>query len=217
MALAALQTPSARFVWTRRVSAIRWRLSVGAGCLSVSAVVERAQRKRHPAQLVAFDESGAIRTLYSTERDRFFAGPGAAVATRVESWVEFQRESSGQIASLTWRRDGAPLCTARRVAIEKSQKTSASRTATIQLAGTLISPTTEVRHPVVILVHASGPVNRDYMLPFARFLIRHGMAVFGYDKRGVGGIGGQLEHGLVRGSGRRRRGGVRRLEERRRS
>ena len=140
-------------------------------------------------ELVAFDESGAIRTLYSTDRDRFFAGPGAAVATRVESWVEFQRESSGQIASLTWRRDGAPLRTARRVAIEKREDVRFAN-GDIQLAGTLISPTTEVRHPVVILVHASGPVNRDYMLPFARFLIRHGMAVFGYDKRGVGGSAG---------------------------
>src|SRR5205823_373174 len=35
-----------------------------------------------------------------------------------------------------------------------------------------------------------GAENREYMLPFARFLIRRGMAVFGYDKRGVGGSTG---------------------------
>ena len=38
----------------------------------------------------------------------------------------------------------------------------------------------------MILVHASGAEDREYLLPFARFLIRHGMAVLGYDKRGVG-------------------------------
>ena len=34
-------------------------------------------------------------------------------------------------------------------------------------------------------MHGSGAENREYVLPFARFLIRHGMAVLGYDKRGV--------------------------------
>ena len=30
-------------------------------------------------QLVAFDESGELRTLYPTDQDRFFAGPSAAI------------------------------------------------------------------------------------------------------------------------------------------
>src|ERR1043166_4700981 len=32
-------------------------------------------------QLVAFDESGEVRTLWPTDRDRFFTGPGAAVSS----------------------------------------------------------------------------------------------------------------------------------------
>jgi dienelactone hydrolase len=60
----------------------------------------------------------------------------------------------------------------------------------VLLAGKLISPTTQGPHPAVILVHASGAGDREYVLPFARFLIRHGMAVLGYDKRGVGGSTG---------------------------
>ncbi len=32
-------------------------------------------------QLVAFDESGDVRTLYPTDGDQFFAGPGAALST----------------------------------------------------------------------------------------------------------------------------------------
>ena len=59
-----------------------------------------------PGQLVAFDESGAIRVLYPTDRDRFFAGPGAAVPTSVESRIEFQRDGAGRITSLTWTPDG---------------------------------------------------------------------------------------------------------------
>lgn len=141
-------------------------------------------------QLVAFDESGEVRTLYPTARDRFFAGPGAALTTAVESRIEFQRDASGKITSLTWRRVGATPRAARRVDIEKREDVSFSN-GDFQLAGTLITPKkAAAKHPAIILVHGSGPGNRESMLPFARFLIRHGMAVLGYDKRGVGGSTG---------------------------
>ena len=44
--------------------------------------------------------------------------------------------------------------------------------------------------PRIILVHGSGAQNREAMLPWARFLVRRGIAVLGYDKRGVGGSTG---------------------------
>ena len=59
-----------------------------------------------------------------------------------------------------------------------------------KLTGTLIAPVTRGTHPAIVLVHGSGAENRAYMLPWARFLIRHGIAVLGYDKRGVGGSTG---------------------------
>ncbi len=140
-------------------------------------------------QLVAFDESGEVRTLYPSDDDRFFAGPGAALPAAIESRVEFQRESNGKITALTWRRGGAAPRTARRVEIEKREDVRFSNGG-IHLAGTLINPTTRGKHPAMILVHGSGPQTRESILPFARFLIRHGMAVLGYDKRGVGGSTG---------------------------
>ena len=136
-------------------------------------------------QLVAFDETGELRILYPSAPDRFFTGPGAAIPTPVESRIEVQRADSGKIASLTWSREGAPARTARRVDTERREDVRFSN-GDVQLAGTLISPTTQGPHPAVILVHASGAEDREYLLPFARFLIRHGMAVLGYDKRGVG-------------------------------
>ena len=142
-----------------------------------------------PSELVAFDESGEVRTLYPTDRDRFFAGPGMAVPASIQSRIEFQRDGSGKIASLRWHRDGAPPRTARRVEIEKREDVHFSNGG-VQLAGTLISPNTGGKHPAIILVHGSGAQNRDSMLPWARFLVRRGMAVLGYDKRGVGGSTG---------------------------
>ena len=140
-------------------------------------------------QLVAFDETGELRTLYPTEPDRFFAGPGAAVPASVESRIEFQRDAAGKIASLTWSRTDAAVRTARRVDLERREDVRFFN-GDVQLAGTLISPITRGPHPAVILVHASGAEDRAYLLPFARFLIRHGMAVLGFDKRGVGGSTG---------------------------
>lgn len=136
-------------------------------------------------QLVAFDESGEVRTLYPTDGDRFFAGPGAAVPSSIESRVEFQRDANGNITSLTWQREGSSARTARRAEIEKREDVRFSNGG-IHLAGTLISPNTVGKHPAIILVHASGAEDREYLLPLARFLIRHGIAILGYDKRGVG-------------------------------
>jgi uncharacterized protein len=54
----------------------------------------------------------------------------------------------------------------------------------------VIAPSSRGRRPAIILVHGSGPESRDYVLPFARFLVRRGVAVLAYDKRGVGGSTG---------------------------
>jgi pimeloyl-ACP methyl ester carboxylesterase len=135
-------------------------------------------------QLVSFDESGQVRTLYPTGRDQFFAGPGAAVPASVESRINFRRDSGGRTASLTRRGGGGPDRIARRVEIEKREDVRFLNGG-VQLAGTLLVPLTGGKHPAIVLVHGSGAENREYMLPWARFLIRRGMAVFGYDKRGV--------------------------------
>src|SRR5437868_7603410 len=90
-------------------------------------------------QLVAFDESGEVRTLYPTGGDHFFAGPGGAISSSVESRIDFQRDAAGQIASLIWRRDGTPPRIARRVDIEKREEVRFTN-GDVRLAGTLIAP-----------------------------------------------------------------------------
>ena len=107
-------------------------------------------------QLVAFDESGEVRTLYPTATDQFFAGPGAAIPEAIESRIEFQRDAGGRITALTWSREGAQVRTARRVDTERREDLRFSN-GDVQLAGTLVSPTTPGRHPAVILVHGRAP------------------------------------------------------------
>jgi dienelactone hydrolase len=140
-------------------------------------------------QLVAHDDSGELRALYATDRDRFFAGSGVGVANEIESRVEFQRDGNGRISALTWQRGDAAPRAAKRVDLERREDVQFP-SGGIRLAGTLIAPARSGKHPAVILVHGSGAQNRDAILPFARFLIPRGMAVLGYDKRGVGGSSG---------------------------
>jgi uncharacterized protein len=143
-----------------------------------------------PRELVAFDESGEVRALYRTAADRFFAGPGAAVSSAVESHVGFERGEAGAIVAMRWRREGAaPRTATRRADMEKREDVRFANGA-IQLAGTLTRPAAGGKVPAIVLVHGSGPEDRDYVLPWARFLVRHGLAVLGYDKRGVGGSTG---------------------------
>ena len=141
------------------------------------------------SQLVAFDENGDVRALTLAGRDRFTAGPAAGVASPVESRIEFRRDAAGRVISLTWEKEGSPARAARRADTERHEEVAFSN-GDIRLAGTLFRPNTTARVPAVILVHGSGPLDREYMLPHARFLVRRGMAVLGYDKRGVGGSTG---------------------------
>jgi uncharacterized protein len=144
-------------------------------------------------RLVAFDESGSVSTLFPADRDRFSAGAVAAAPASIEPHIDFSRDSNGKVTWMTWRRDGGlPPRIARRVDIERHENVRFS-SGDVRLAGMLItagapgaSSMTAKKHPAVILVHGSGPLNREWMLPYARFLVRHGVAVFSYDKRGVG-------------------------------
>jgi pimeloyl-ACP methyl ester carboxylesterase len=140
-------------------------------------------------QLVAFDENGEARALYPAGRDSFTAGAAVGVAKPTEARIEFDRDASGRIASLVWRKAGSPNRVARRADVERIEDVQFSNGA-IRLAGRIFRPNSTAKVPAIILVHGSGPLDREYMLPLARFLVRRGIAVLGYDKRGVGGSSG---------------------------
>lgn len=68
------------------------------------------------------------------------------------------------------------------------------------LAGTLTIPQGKGPFPAVVLVHGSGPLNRDEevfghktFLVLADHLSRHGIVVLRYDKRGIGASTGDLK------------------------
>jgi hypothetical protein len=60
----------------------------------------------------------------------------------------------------------------------------------VHLAGTLYAPRSAGKHPAVVLVQGSGPEGRWATAYIADALARHGVIALSYDKRGVGGSGG---------------------------
>ena len=57
---------------------------------------------------------------------------------------------------------------------------------TVTISGTLITPTSKGRYPLVIFIHGGSPdLRRVYAGPAMEF-VQHGFAAFIYDKRGVG-------------------------------
>src|SRR3954464_11684488 len=103
--------------------------------------------------LVAFDESGEIRTLFPRDRDHFFAGPAAGDSSAIQSRIEFERDSSGGITALVWTREGDGARVARPADIERREDVSFA-SHDVKLAGTLTTPRSAGRHPAIILVHA---------------------------------------------------------------
>ena len=145
--------------------------------------------------LTWFDESGEIRGLYPADRDQFDIGPAAGVPEPVEARVTFHRGPKGEIKGFARRPVGdggaaaaGPL-EAKRVHLW-DETDLVFRNGDVTLAGTLMTPAGAGRHPAMVLVHGSGPLDRRAILPFASFLVRRGVALFGYDKRGVGGSSG---------------------------
>ncbi len=68
------------------------------------------------------------------------------------------------------------------------------------LVGTLVMPQGVGPHPAVVLMHGSGRQGRDKWeyRSWADLLVRQGLAVLYYDKRGVGTSGGEYGAGLRR-------------------
>ncbi|MEZ5347453.1 MAG: prolyl oligopeptidase family serine peptidase [Pyrinomonadaceae bacterium] len=65
----------------------------------------------------------------------------------------------------------------------------------VKLKGTLWRPAGEGPHPAIVCAHGSGKIDRNdsYIREFAEYFSQKGIAVFTYDKRGVGESGGEYQ------------------------
>jgi dienelactone hydrolase len=129
-----------------------------------------------PERLVDLD-SGEVHALYS---DGAAFRIGAGFATRDPA------SGSARFDAAAARLGGVALPRVRSRAFEVR-----FRSGDVVLSGTLTLPPGAGRHPAVAWVHGSGSTTRAYLPDLQALLLRHGVAVLAYDKRGVGQSGGR--------------------------
>ena len=130
-----------------------------------------------PARLVGL-ETGSVHAVYP-QGGGFRIGAG--FATRDPSVGSVRFDATGALLSGTRKA---------RVRVRELEVRFPSAGAT--LSGTLTLPAGPGRHPAVAWVHGSGPTTRAYLPDLQALLLRHGVGVLAYDKRGVGGSGGRF-------------------------
>jgi uncharacterized protein len=136
-------------------------------------------------QLMIVDDGGQTRALHRESQDVFVAGPSFLVFTPTAARLTFLHDTAGEVSGMNFGRIGFPKKTARKVNLYAEENVR-YQNGLIQLSGKLLLPPTAGRHPAIVLIHGSGPGDR-YAALFVSMLLRgKGIAVLGYDKRGVG-------------------------------
>ncbi len=124
----------------------------------------------------------------ATSDTEFFTGPSVGVAYPKSVLLTFERKN-GVVTGLRWRATGRAELRARRVAPFVEEEIE-FRNGGVVMRGTLTKPKVGSKHPVVVMVPGSmtGPPRPAGYWPY--FMVRQGVAMVTFDKRGTGGSGG---------------------------
>lgn len=136
-------------------------------------------------QLGYFDEPGEMRSLFPMGDDAFFVGSGVSYPVPLKATIVFTRGPQGEIRSFSLQTPEGSRHICRRTELSHQEDVT-FRNGPVELAGTLFTPLVKGPHPALVVVHGSGPADRGASFPFVWFLVRHGIALLVYDKRGVG-------------------------------
>jgi uncharacterized protein len=124
-----------------------------------------------PARLVDLG-SGEVRAVYPAGNE-FEIGSGFATRAPVHGRARFEA------AAATIDGTRAPRVPVRQFEVR-------FRSGTVSLSGTLTMPAGPEPHAAVAFVHGSGETSRSYLPELSAMLVRNGVAVLNYDKRGIG-------------------------------
>jgi dipeptidyl aminopeptidase/acylaminoacyl peptidase len=138
--------------------------------------------------LMSCDDEGRLAAVYPVGDGEFVVGAGFLAPFPEHARIRFVAETGKAPTGLRWRESGLEH-EAPRVALY-DERPAEFRSGDVPLSGTLLLPRTPGRRPAVVLVHGSRDVDRYGTLMHAAFLLRYGVAVLAYDKRGVGRSGG---------------------------
>ena len=145
------------------------------------------------ASLSYLDETGQLRALFpdtvSARESTFVGGPGLLVREPVELGVTFIEDSKGKVTGLVRKRSTDRPMKARKLDSYWREEVS-FRSGSERLTGVVLTPPGRGVHPALVLIGGTGAADRNTVLPITQFLLAHGVALLGYDQRGVGGSTG---------------------------
>jgi dipeptidyl aminopeptidase/acylaminoacyl peptidase len=150
--------------------------------------VFKFSQQAEDGSLFYFDsETGRTGPLRAVSETEFESSPVGEETDTVssDSRITFLKNSAGRVDRLLLKRSGRPDTEANRApGFTEEPVTFASGEVT--LAGRLLLPATPGRHPAVVYAHGSGPGTRHQVSLLAHFFLHRGIAVLGFDKRGIG-------------------------------
>jgi uncharacterized protein len=140
-------------------------------------------------------EEGYGDALLPLSETTFFFGRSVINSHKPDGNITFIRGKSGRVTGLSARIQANPEEFLPRNENYKQEQVKFNNR-NVTLAGTLLTPATNLKHSAVILVHGSQDRSRDdsYEFSFADIYLRLGIAVLIFDKRGVGGSTGDWHH-----------------------
>jgi fermentation-respiration switch protein FrsA (DUF1100 family) len=135
-------------------------------------------------QLACVDSDDEVRFLYPLSESEYLGGVSAWQIPPIQMRLLFSRDAAGRVERLRVVREGSeesfsPTTQVRREAV-------AFRNGDVTLRGTLWLPSSPGPYPALVLTHGSGPQDRYSALLFVLRLLREGVALLSFDKRGVG-------------------------------
>lgn len=119
--------------------------------------------------------------LFESTTETILSSLGVLDSKSVE--IQFIPGGDGSFDTLEWREPGNASIRGERVYPHSTRDVTFTSEDGTRLEGRLLLPECSGRHPVVVTVHGSGPVNR-YGGTFHTFFLKYGVAVLAYDKRG---------------------------------
>ena len=178
----------AQFVRLAEVKSEVWEAYIGEygngrdNYISIFKFSEQAE----DGSMFYFDsETGRIGGLRPVTETTFFSGPSMASDFPIDIRASFKKNNSGGVEKLIWKRNGFADLEARNAKTYTEEKVTYP-SGDVQLAGSLRIPNRPGPHPAIVFAHGSGPGTRNQVSILAHFFLHRGIAVLGFDKRGVG-------------------------------
>ena len=135
-------------------------------------------------------KTGRTGSLYPSSETTFFLGSTVDIPYPIEGRVEFLKKN-GEVTGMTWRENGAPAVSGKRIPHKQEVVTFQNADAT--LTGTLFLPATTGAHPAVVMVYPgySFPRRNSY---FPYFLTQQNIAVLTLNGKTVAGKPADYQH-----------------------